>query len=410
MTAHSKVSQFGKAASARPQPRVRRRPVLHLCFDLEADDPARGAVDLTLISQRSGWRAIIASAGGRLVHDAERAAVPHRTVPFTRPGFVNAWLCRNEVDTIIGKEHPCIIHAHGFEMLPFACSASRAHNLPLVADLTQPIADLKRGRRLLAHLIETHSLVRVPTEFMGRHLCDDLGLPMERVYHVPPGIDLQLFGAKPISAERLAAVARLWRLPEHGVVALLPLPLIPGAGHDVFLKALARVAKEESIFAVLIGNDRFAPGFRAEIEESVARLHLQGQVVMPEFCTDWPAAFWLASVVVAPNTAPRGENRTLLAAQAMGRPVIVTATGANAEMIKDGETGWTVPPDDAEALVDALREAIRLDTQQRLDLAEATRNFIASTFPHAEWFEEIVGMYETLLGARTDARSEGKAA
>jgi glycosyltransferase involved in cell wall biosynthesis len=410
MTAQSKVSTFEKANTARPQPRVRRRPVLHLCYDLEADDPARGAVDLTLISQRSGWRAIIASSGGRLVHDAERAAVPHRTIPFNKTGIVNGWLCRNDLDTIIQKEHPCIIHAHGFEMLPHASSASRAHNLPLVVDLTQPITDLKRGRRLLSHLSETHSLVRVPTEFMGRHLCDDLGLPVERIYHVPPGIDLQLFGARPISAERLAAAARLWRLPEHGVVALLPLPLTPGMGHEVFLRALARVAKEESIFAVLIGNDRFAPGFRAEVEERVASLQLQGQVVTPEFCTDWPAAFWLSSVVIAPNTAPRGENRTLLAAQAMGRPVIVTATGANSEMLKDSETGWVVPPDDAEALVDALREAIRLDTDQRLGLAEATRDFIASTFPHAEWFEEIVGMYETLLGARGSEHTEGKAA
>ena len=124
---------------------------------------------------------------------------------------------------------------------------------------------------------------------------------------------------------------------------------------------------------MLVGDNRPAPGYRRDIEAMIEQHGLDGKVIMPDYCLDWPAACWLANMMVAPNTAPRGQAAELLVAQAIGRPVIVSDCGANREMVPGGDAAWIVPPDNVQALAEALRTVIRLDTSRRLDLAKAAR-------------------------------------
>jgi glycosyltransferase involved in cell wall biosynthesis len=402
MNAMTKTRYSSSSTAAHKSARVARPSILHLCADLEPGDLARETVDLATLLQRSGWRAAIASAGGHLVTEAERAAVRHKRAPLDRHGWFSDWHKRLALETIIQKERPALLHVHGPETLPFAYALARIHRLPLLVDLAHPLPDNLRIRNLIKNLSALSSSIRVPSEFMGHHLLDVFGIAPERIYHVPPGLDLQWYSASSISAERLQKLSRLWRLPEQAFIVLVPLPLHSGFGHQQFLEAMTRL-KNENIFAVMVGTDKHTPGMRAMLENAVQRLGLSGKVVMPEYGLDWPAALWLSNAVVVPNIAPRGQSRAMLAAQALGRPLIATDVGANREMTRGGETAWMIPPDNVDALVGALREALHLTTDQRINLGDNTRDFIVEAFPQAAWFEGITSIYNTLLTANAHA-------
>ncbi len=66
--------------------------------------------------------------------------------------------------------------------------------------------------------------------------------------------------------------------------------------------------------------------------------------------------FQNCSVLVLPYT---GATQSALpaAAYAFGKPVIVTNSGAIAEVVQHGVTGWIVPPHDPDALADCLAAA-----------------------------------------------------
>jgi glycosyltransferase involved in cell wall biosynthesis len=138
------------------------------------------------------------------------------------------------------------------------------------------------------------------------------------------------------------------------------------------------------------------PGMRREIEEFIAEFNLGGKVIIPDCCLDWPAACWLATVIVVPNSAPRGLIHELLMAQLVGRPVIVSDCGANKELVEEGVTAWIVPPGDSRALANALREVINLDLRRRLDLARRASDFITDVFPQAVWFNGMMELYDSL--------------
>ncbi|HUY69117.1 MAG TPA: glycosyltransferase [Alphaproteobacteria bacterium] len=386
--------------------RAARPAVLHLAPALMPDDPGRETVDLAILAQRAGWRAIIASNGGLLVPEAERTGVRHARLPLDRNGLLVNWRNRVPLEALIQKERPALIHAHGPVPALHALGPCRAHHLPLLADFTQPLPDRPFTHRLMKKLGALRAVLRVPSDFMARHLADSFHVEPDSLYVVPPGLDLKAHDSNAISLERLAALGKLWRLPEQAAVILMPMPLAEQSGHRPFLEALAAL-KREDVFAVLIGNDRAAPGLRGEIESLIERLGLAGKVIMPEHCLDWPAAGWLASLVVAPNAAPRGQALELLSAQALGRAVIVSNAGANPEMVLAGETALIVPPGDVKALTEALRRALALNQRQRLDLVFRARDFVTSAFPQENWAAAMLQIYEAL---RAPAKRAVKAA
>jgi glycosyltransferase involved in cell wall biosynthesis len=387
-------------------PRGERTTVLHLAPSLMPGDPARETVDLAILTQRAGWRALIVSSGGTLVNDAERAAVRHTRMPLDRHNVFVNWRNRAHLEALIQKERPALVHAHGPSALAHALGVCRARHLPLLADITQPLSDQPRTHRLMKKLGKAGGVLRVPSDYMAQHLEKTFHLEVDGIHPIAPGVDLKWYDAGAISTERLSALNRLWRLPEQAAVVLVPLPLTPGSGHKLLLQALASL-KRTDVFAVLVGDDRGSPGMRGDIEMLVSRLGLNGKVIMPEHCLDWPAACWLASVIVAPNTAPRGQTLELLAAQAIGRSVIVSSCGANPEMVLSGETAWIVPPGDVKTLAHALSEATTLDTRARLDLAARTREFVAAAFPQTAWLEGMMALYEAML---TPTKRQAKAA
>jgi glycosyltransferase involved in cell wall biosynthesis len=367
---------------------------------LDYGDPARETVTLAVLTQRLGWRAMIASSGGALVCESERAAVKHVRMPLDKHGVFANWRNRVHLEALVQREHPCLIHVHGLGPVEMGCRLSLQHRLPLVVDFTQPLADIPSTHILMTRITQTSCTVRVPTRMMAKHLTSTFQINPAIISCVPPGVDLQSYNTAAISAERLHNLSRLWRLPEQAIVAVMPMPIEPDLGHTVFLQALAQI-KKENIYSIMVGSDRNAPGLRQEIEKKVEELGLNGKVIMPEVCTDWPAAFWLANVVVAANTAPRGQNMEIVGAQALGRPVIVTSVGANEEMVLKDETAWVLPPDNPTILAKALHDAAHMNTDQRVNLADNTRYFIEDAFPQANWFNGMMDVYAGLMGLNT---------
>jgi glycosyltransferase involved in cell wall biosynthesis len=370
--------------------------VLHLSADLEPGDPGRETVDLAILTQRAGWRALIASGGGLLVPEAERAAVRHTRMPLGSNGMLASWRNRIQLAALIQKERPVLIHAHGIAAAMYAFGTARTSRLPLVFDCTNPPPDRPNVQRFMTQLGTIASSIRVPSDFMAQYMDQKFKWPASRLRIVPPGLDMQWNHAGAVSTERLQALSRLWRLPEQASIIVTPLPFAPNGGHRQLLEALAHI-KRDDVFAVLAGDNRPTPGIREEIEELVTSLGLDGKVIMPDYCLDWPAACWLASVVIAANTAPRGQGIELLVAQAMGRPVIVSDCGANPEMVGDAETAWNVPPGDVSALAAALSDVIGIDAARRLDLTHRARDFVTGAFPQAGWFNAMMETYDSLL-------------
>lgn len=92
-----------------------------------------------------------------------------------------------------------------------------------------------------------------------------------------------------------------------------------------------------------------------------------------------------------------GFPNTVLEAGAMGLPSIVTDINGSREIIEHGKNGLIIPPKDADALYEAMRQMM-LDTSSREKMAANARPLVASRFEKSfvqnclmEFYTEIMG-------------------
>jgi len=104
----------------------------------------------------------------------------------------------------------------------------------------------------------------------------------------------------------------------------------------------------------------------------------------------------LADVVVATGGARQGFSRTLIEAQAMGRPVIAEDGGGAAEAVVPGVTGWLAAAGDASALAEALRSALSLSTERRAELARRAQEHARSRYDLARCNRQLLDLYERM--------------
>ena len=136
--------------------------------------------------------------------------------------------------------------------------------------------------------------------------------------------------------------------------------LCPAKSQALLVEAVAPlVADHPNLELVFIGDGED----RAEIEESIVRLGLQGHVTLAGWGTgkEVRAAIKGARLFALPSLA-EGLPIVLMESLAMGRPVITTRITGIPELVDDS-CGWIVEPGDVDALRTMVAQALSTDTE-----------------------------------------------
>jgi glycosyltransferase involved in cell wall biosynthesis len=183
--------------------------------------------------------------------------------------------------------------------------------------------------------------------------------------------------ARRLLAVHSAEADRLRRLG-HAAVEVWPAPvrtdlLTPG-DRDAARRALGVEGNERLVFTacrlhpvknlpLLAGACADAGATLVIAGEGTERPHLQGERMAHVRLLGWQrpeqlAAWYAAADVVGLSSNHEGQPIAVLEAFACGRAVVATNVGGIHEMVRDGETGWLVPPRDRDELAAALGKAL----------------------------------------------------
>ena len=108
------------------------------------------------------------------------------------------------------------------------------------------------------------------------------------------------------------------------------------------------------------------------------------------------AAFWAAAHIAVLPSRREGLPLTLLEAAACGRPLVATDVPGCREIARPGLNALLVPPDDAQALADAI-DRLASDSDLRERLGQAGRVLVEQEFSSDLIGRDIVGLYRRLL-------------
>lgn len=198
------------------------------------------------------------------------------------------------------------------------------------------------------------------------------------------------------NASRSALIEELGYGPDTRVVGIFG-SLIRRKRPLVFVDTIAELharAPDLAVVGTIFGHD--LEGFTEAIRQRAAARGVADAVRLMGF--RYPPEAWMAAcdvLLVPAVNEPFG--RTLIEAMLLGTVVVAAASGGNTEAIRDGETGFLVPPDDPGALAERTLLVLR-DDALRSTLAEAARQDAVARFGLDRHVTAIMGIYEAMIG------------
>lgn len=177
----------------------------------------------------------------------------------------------------------------------------------------------------------------------------------ERCIPVYPPVDLDFF--RPDPEARRAARGRLGVPPGALLVGTVG-NRNPTKGHEYFVRAAERFISDggDAHFRVLGSPSPVHAAHMAAVDEQVRAAGLGDRLAFVDPGSRVGELLPAFDVFVL-SSIPRSEGvpTVILEAMACGLPVVSTDVGAVREVVRDGATGFVVPPLDPPRMVDALR-------------------------------------------------------
>ena len=377
-------------------PGGRAPAVLQVVPTLVTGGAERGCIDMALALAEAGGTAIVASQGGPMVRELDRAGILHLTLPLASKNPLVIRRNARRLAEIIRERRVDIVHARSRAPAWSAWLACRATGARFMTTFHAPYNFGNRLKHWYNSVMARGERVIAISDFIRRHILDHYAIDPARIRTIHRGIDRAVFAPDRVSTARLIQLAQQWCLPDHRPVVLLPGRLTRWKGQTVLIEALEKLGRKD-VVCLLVGADQGRSAYRQELESRIARAGLGDVVVMTDHCSDMAAAYLLSTVVVSASREPEAFGRVIVEAQAMGKPVIVSAIGAYQETVIPGETAWVVPPADAEALAGALREALSLTPGQRDAIGARAQAFVADRYTKQRMCADTLGVYAELM-------------
>lgn len=373
--------------------------VLQVLPALVSGGVERGTVDVARALVEAGWRAIVVSRGGPMVHELERVGATHVTLPVHSKNPL-AW--RSTYDRLVDliwRERVDLVHARSRMPAWLAWRAARRNRVPFVTTFHQRPAAATALKRAYNSVMVKGDRVIAISHYVAERLVAEYGLDPARLRVIQRGVDLGLFDPDRVTAERLVRLTERWRVPDGVPVVMLPARVTQWKGHGLLVEALARL-EPGSFHCLMVGEDGGRRSVKAALEPKIARLGLTPHIHFVGRCDDMPAAYKMADVVVSASLDPEPFGRVMIEAQAMGRPIVAADHGGARETVLPGETGWLVKPNDAAALADGIRAALALDGAARDRLATRAVAHVRENFSRYQMCARTLAVYSELLDAQ----------
>ncbi|MBV9788882.1 MAG: glycosyltransferase family 4 protein [Chloroflexi bacterium] len=166
-------------------------------------------------------------------------------------------------------------------------------------------------------------------------------------------------------------------------------------GIDVLIEAVPLLlASDREIQIAIGGAGSLQSSFERRIHELEIGDHvaLRGRIAHAEV----PAFLRSLAVFAMPSRA-EAFGVAALEAQVCGLPVVASHVGGLPEVVRDGETGLLVPPEQPQALAHALLKLIE-DPQLRARMGETGREWVRARYDWRTNVEQMLEVYRQVWG------------
>lgn len=316
-------------------PTGRRLCVVQLLPALDSGGVERSTIEIAHALVQAGHRAIVVSAGGRLLPLLREAGAEHVELDIGRKSLLTLRHAR-ALRQLFERERPDVVHARSRLPAWLGAWALRRMPPPRPRWVTTAHGLNSPGRysRIMASGERVVCVSETVRDYLLAHYAD---LDPARLVVVPRGIDPAVFHPDP----RPAAEVRQGLAMEYpGLAEAGPLLLMPGRGTRIkghadgidLLASLHAAGCPARLW--LLGADAAGrEAYLGELRQRAAAAGVADALLITPPRNDIRSAYAAADLVLQLSRKPEAFGRTVLEALSMGRPVLGWDHGGVGELL-----------------------------------------------------------------------------
>ena len=351
--------------------------------------------DIALKAQENGWDVTIVAHDSGKGDTIKQLGLKFIDLPIDSTGM-NPW---HELKTLrflyslYRKNQDAIIHHVGLKNILWGSLAARRAGVKGVVNAVSGLGSLFTNEKsllskaLLAVVRFGHHQKNLKVIFQNHEdekLFDDKGVvtPDQKRFIKGSGVDLSDYSFVPMPTEEKVKIIFTGRmLAEKGVLVLVEAAqkLKSKFANDVEfllvggLSSNPTALKKEEIEALCDGSYIQWLGYRTDVKELLAK----------------------SSIVAFPSYYREGLPKSLIEANAIGRPIVTTNSIGCKDTVEDGRNGYLIPIKDSDALAEKL--SLLISTHElRSSMGRAAREIAERDFSLADVIDKHLAIYNEL--------------
>jgi glycosyltransferase involved in cell wall biosynthesis len=375
--------------------------ILQVVPELATGGAERTTIEVAQAIVRNGGRALVWSAGGRLLAELEAVGGEFIVGKAASKNPFEVFVSNpRHLAQIIAREKVDLVHARSRAPAWSAMIAARRAKVALVTTYHGIYNTKSALKRWYNSIMVRADAVIANSNYTKAHLVAEHGTDPDRVTVIYRGVDVERFDPGAVSQARRDVLAAKWGLTASRtrLRIILPARLTQWKGQGILIGAMGLLARSGiDCEAILVGDSQGRDAYVGDLRAQIEREGLLGSVFLVGHCDDMPAAFSLCDVAVTPSIEAEAFGRTAAEAQSMGLPIIASDLGGAQETVDHGVSGFLVPPGDVAALAQHLEMLLTLSPARRAAMGQAGFARIRALFTTQSLQNQTLALYQQVL-------------
>ena len=303
--------------------------VLQVLPELNQGGVELGTIEIATELQKQGIKNFVASAGGRMAYNLERAKIEHFTLPLKTKNPIKLWLNYRRLVKIIKENGVNVVHARSRAPAWSAYWAVRKTGAKYLTTFHGTYGLGPKGIKKIYNKVMTYGdLVIAISNHIKQHILKHYKCDESKIRLIHRCVNMENFDVNNISAERMIKLMEEHHLPEDKPIILLIGRLTRWKGQKLLIEALEKI-KEKDFFCIFVGDDQGRDYYTQELKQAIASKNMEGRFSFIRHISDVPALMMISDVVVSASVEPEAFGRIAAEGEAMGRIVVSSNIGGS---------------------------------------------------------------------------------
>ena len=354
-----------------------------------------GAIEIANFVKAKGGKSILVSSGGFRENEVLKNNCISIHLPLDTKNPLTIYKNKKRLINIIEKYRVNIVHARSRAPAWSAYLATKKLNVSFITTFHGTYGLENFLKRKYNEIMLKGKYVIAISKFIKEHIRSEYK-KTKNVYVVPRGINESFFSPENVTTARIIATAKKIKTDEFKKTILMPGRLTSWKGHEIAIRSIS-LLNDNNIKLIVLGDSQNRIRYKKKLKKLVAKLGLNNNVLFLEQTRDLPAFMMLADLVISCSTKPEAFGRTILEAQAMGRPVLAFNHGGSVELIKENKNGILSKPLDIKEFADNIRKCLSMTLNERQKLSSESVRNVRKKYLTTLMCEKTLNLYKDLL-------------